>query len=591
MSKSILMALLFLLNPIVWGSHYIYAQVDFYARVSKEKLSLDERLKVEFVWNQKEDQFIEPPFENFNVIMSGTSRGLSWINGKHSVEITRTYILQPKRTGILQIEPAKLIVDGKEYQTNSLTVEVTEVSEKKQNISPGITTSPEKAKGKDIFLNISVTKDRVYENEALGVIYSLYVKQNARVVDFNISEIPDFKGFWSEVIREKPGDRESEIVDGVPYWRYPVYEVMLIPQKPGEHILKPIKAQAVKLELQERQIGFFSMAEEVPVRLNLTSGRKKVSVKPLPRENKPDDFSGAVGSYTFEIFTDTDTVRVGEDFGLHVKLNGQGNFNMFELPEISLPPDLEVFEPEVRRNYKATLRGYKGNVEKIYSVIPQRPGKYVIPSVGFTYFDPKKKTYVRLRSEEKILEVLPAFHSGGNMKNPPKVHTEVLMPLAEKASWTDRYRKTWFERTWVYVLYVLAIVTGLLAWGYKKIRDKRFSNPLYMRKIQAQEQINKYLREAEKNLGDKEKYYAALENAIRTYLTNALDLKPVEVIKEGVLKEMQKRNVPEKLQQDLLNFWNSIEVSRYMPGTAEQMHEELKEIKKWIREMNKSLER
>src|SRR5690606_27878627 len=82
---------------------FAHAQEDgvtFDMALSKEKLGINERLRVDFTMNKDGDNFTPPPFEGFNVVM-GPSQSISssWINGKRSFSKTYTYILMPTGRG------------------------------------------------------------------------------------------------------------------------------------------------------------------------------------------------------------------------------------------------------------------------------------------------------------------------------------------------------------------------------------------------------------------------------------------------------------------------------------------------------------
>ena len=63
----------------------LLAQVQFEAKVSKQALGLNERLRIDFSMNGDGDNFTPPNFEGFRVI-AGPSQQVSqsWINGKSS---------------------------------------------------------------------------------------------------------------------------------------------------------------------------------------------------------------------------------------------------------------------------------------------------------------------------------------------------------------------------------------------------------------------------------------------------------------------------------------------------------------------------
>ena len=64
-------------------STFAAAQVKFEANVSKNKLGVNERLRVDFEMNQDGDNFNPPDFIGFTVV-GGPNQSVSnsWINGK-----------------------------------------------------------------------------------------------------------------------------------------------------------------------------------------------------------------------------------------------------------------------------------------------------------------------------------------------------------------------------------------------------------------------------------------------------------------------------------------------------------------------------
>ena len=78
--------------------------------VSKNKLGLNQRLKIQFTINQQGADNFEPPnFKNFRIV-SGPSQSISqsWINGKASFSQSYSYIIKPLNKGEFII-PTSLI--------------------------------------------------------------------------------------------------------------------------------------------------------------------------------------------------------------------------------------------------------------------------------------------------------------------------------------------------------------------------------------------------------------------------------------------------------------------------------------------------
>ena len=83
------------------------AQVTFEAKVSKKRLGLNERLRVDFEMNENGDNFNPPSFSNF-LVVSGPQQAVSrsWVNGVQSFSKTYTYFLTPKMKGKVTIGQA-----------------------------------------------------------------------------------------------------------------------------------------------------------------------------------------------------------------------------------------------------------------------------------------------------------------------------------------------------------------------------------------------------------------------------------------------------------------------------------------------------
>src|SRR5690554_1926187 len=101
------------------------AQVQFDAKTSKNRLGINERLRVDFEMNADGDNFRPPNFEHFRVV-GGPNQSISnsWINGKRSFSKTYSYFLAPQKRGKITIGQATIEVKGETYKTSPVEVEV-----------------------------------------------------------------------------------------------------------------------------------------------------------------------------------------------------------------------------------------------------------------------------------------------------------------------------------------------------------------------------------------------------------------------------------------------------------------------------------
>lgn len=66
---------------------------------------------------------------------------------------------------------------------------------------------------------------------------------------------------------------------------------------------------------------------------------------------------------------------------------------------------MEVYDPEFKESINTTLVGMQGRVSDNYTVVPQNRGKYPIPSISFSYFNPQTRKYHTVQSDEIVLNV------------------------------------------------------------------------------------------------------------------------------------------------------------------------------------------
>jgi len=121
----------FLMFFLVLGTSALEAQIRFDAKVSKKRLGLNERLRVDFEMNENGDNFNPPPFVDFQVI-SGPQQAVSrsWVNGVQSFSKTYTYFLTPKKKGTVRLGQAEITINGEVYKTSPIDIEVINAVEK-----------------------------------------------------------------------------------------------------------------------------------------------------------------------------------------------------------------------------------------------------------------------------------------------------------------------------------------------------------------------------------------------------------------------------------------------------------------------------
>lgn len=552
------------------------AQVSFQTKVSKNRLGLNERLRVSFEMNQNGDNFTPPSFDGFNVV-GGPNQSVSnsWVNGVRSFSKSYTYFLTPTRKGKITIAQASIEIDGEVYKTTPIQVEVTQAVNNPNSPQARANAIADE----NLHLVAEISKRNPYLNEAITVIYKLYFSSEISVSNVNETESPKYSDFWSHLIPIPKLEIKRGEFKGQPYnyvtWR----KTVLYPQKTGKLVIAPLTLN-VSVDVPTNRRDFFGNRVYQKTPKMITAGKRTIDVRPLPLAGRPDDFEGAVGDFDLNVKFNKTALKSSESFQATIKVAGRGNLKLFSLPKLSAPSSLEVYEPEHKENVKTNLLGMQGSIEDTYTVVPQYQGNYPIPSVSFSYFDPVKALYVSLRSEEQLIDVFEGPTASSNPATPNipqknninaapyfdfiKLET-VLFPMEQ----TNFYGSAnfWLLLLLPFILYAVIVLV--------KRRSENYTvDPVTQKQRRAARLAKKYLSSAKKVLGDKENFYNALERALHNYLKAKLSIETAEFSKESIVTLLQQKNSSPETIADFISILEKCEAARYSPATAVSMQED-----------------
>ena len=210
--------------------------------VSKNKLGVNQRLRIEFsIDKQGGDNFSPPNFNNFRVV-GGPSQSVSqsWINGKVSFSQSYTYIIQPIRKGEFTIASASIKIGGKLIKSEPVKIIVLNAVEIPQNPN-----DPNYIAQQNIHLVAEISKSSPYVGEGIYVEYRLYVSENVSVYDTSVTEAPKYNGFWNQDIKINGFPVKMGKYNGEDYRYIVLQKALLIPTKTGKLSIDPMKMDIV----------------------------------------------------------------------------------------------------------------------------------------------------------------------------------------------------------------------------------------------------------------------------------------------------------------------------------------------------------
>jgi len=583
----------FLYYFLVLGIFTIQGQVSFEAKVSKKRLGLNERLRIDFEMNENGDNFNPPNFMNFQVV-SGPQQSVSrsWVNGVQSFSKTYTYFLTPKKKGKTILGQAEVNINGEIYKTSPIEIEIISAVKK-----PNDPNNTDNILDDNIHLVAEISKSNPYLNEGITVTYKLYFRNPISISDVQELESPSYGDFWSHLI--KIGRAEINMrgsYKGEPYneviWR----KAVLYPQKTGELILEPLTLN-LSLNLPSNRKDLFGRRILTQAQKMITTGKNVIRVKGLPQNNKPDDFSGAVGEFDFDVILNKNTLKATESFQVKIKVKGKGNLKLFNLPSINVPNTLEVYEPEHEENIQIAVSGMEGFIEDNYTIVPEYQGKYPIPPVKFTYFNPKTALYKTLNSQDLLVDVFDGPQAGSKRANMVVSESKKIIETSENAfrfiklntELTPVNKKNFWmsNRFWILIFTPLLLIIS--AYLFKFFVFEKTEDASTSKQRKAQYLAKKYLSSAKKVFHDQILFYEALERALHNYLKAKLKIETTELSKSKIEILLLDKKVKKQTALDYVSVIENCELARYAPGSSVNIQSDFEKASRLIATIDKQL--
>lgn len=578
MKKGLAGIILLLLSVMVLAQ-----EVKFQASAN-QTVSMGDQFKLVFSVNKKVQDIDYPNLKDFNILSGpavSSNSSIQIINGNMSrtEEYTYTFYLSPKKEGTFNIGSALATINGKDYSSNPLQINVIKGHQKQQEKNQyGI--------GKeDIFLKATATNTNPYLGEQTIVTYKLYFK--VQVEDLMNPQLSTFPGFWAKSLLEdgKKFKQYVEYVNGSQYYVAEIAKLALFPQKSGKLSIDPKGVDAiVQVKDNSRANPYFSpfffnyKNIEVPVKSNALS----FNVKSLPSKGKPAEFTNAVGNFSLESSIDLQEVKTNEPITLRYKLSGSGNIDLAEVPDVQFPPDFTVYEPKINQKINRTANGISGTKIIEYLLLPRNPGDYTLPSLSFSYFDVNKNSYVKLSTPSYDIHVekgegqdAMADYSGVNREEIQYIGSDIR--YIHTSAQLKPFKGFFIQSPWYIVLLLLPVVlfiSGMLIW--RKELKKR-SNLSLMKYRKATGLAKKRMKKAYAVLqqNDLLLFYEETSKALWGYMSDKLSIPVSDLSIDTLSASLQNHRIDQKMSDEIIRLIDQCELARFAPGDHDVTPEDI----------------
>ena len=393
----------------------VAAGPDVRVKVAPRTVRTDERVTVTITVSGEgatSATLVGRPPRGKNLLPAGgasTSTQVSWVNGRFSA--VKQFVLEylPAGVGEGEVPSFEIDVDGKTVRTEPVPVRILEAPK-----TPGEAKGGGAAPGgnDEVRVRTVVDRDRVWLGESILLEYRL--ESRVKIQGYDPDHLDPVPGFLVEDEPVSPRATRYTFRDaaGREWVGWVLFRRRLTPTRSGKLTIPPVPFTVGVVRRREDVFGmaFGGFAE----RVGLVAPAKTIEVRPLPEEGRPPDFSGAVGSFTLEARLDRARVAAGEAVQLEVTVRGEGNLSTASPPTVTLPPDVQAFDP-VEKRQGPGFRTWD------VPIVPRAPGRVQVGPVRFAYFDPAAGEYRVATVPPLPLEVTPGAAGGAATGGPAPV--------------------------------------------------------------------------------------------------------------------------------------------------------------------------
>ena len=508
-------------------------------------------------------------------ILSGPSVSSSFqmINFQMTASKSYQFVLLPKKTGQFVIPAATANVDGKVIKSNTINITVV----------PGtLPTQPGKGStAKDVFFKAVPSKTSAYLHEQITVIYKIYYR--TRIANPALVDAPEVTGCWQEEFQLKQLPQYTEVVNGVQYKVVEIYRMVLFPTRNGTVTVSPMRISLDVMEKQRRRRNwdpffddFFSSGFGEWKQKIFSSNPITITVKPLPAQGRPANFSGLVGQFRLTTFLDKTMAQTNQALTYRVKITGTGNADFLTDLAPRFPRTFEVYDPKVKGS--KALNGNQYNSTKIfeYVVIPRVPGQFTVPPLEVPYFDPSEGRYKILKSPayQLMIEKSPDYDEALARTFVPKADVELLGQdiefIRETPEKWQRIGATPFSMAGVIALMMMPVLALGIVVGVQRYREKMATNVGYARRQRAARQARERLKEARRRLasGAMGEFYSAVATALIGFVADKTNRSAAGLTQEDVRQILAEKQVDSALQQEFFACLQEADFKRFAPAQA-----------------------
>ena len=463
-------------------------------------------------------------------------------------------------------------------------------SESYQSKGFPITVGKEPVQTQNVTVRIRLNKDRIYEGEQCILTFEVAQKPQSPVnlhTQGFVSVVGNLeksfgKNFSISRLFTNQLSKSQKRIQGVIYLTYSL-SFSVIPIKSGNYSISPVPFEYMELkQTQRRRRDFFDDffggdffgrgIQQVPK----TAYSNRLSVNVLPLPPKPDNFTGAVGTFSLNAAVNENSVPAGDAVTLAINLSGStrpGNVTDIKLPDMT---DFEVFTPEKHTSVDTTAKGISTRKRYKYLIIPREEGEKTIPPITWTYFDPNKGAYKTLSTDPIIITVTKGkkgkkrqarYLTQEDIREIGRDIRYIKMPMKLKHQSTEPHKNPVFI-----FLFPIPFLIAIFALLYRLQATVLKKDPSVILQKRALHKAKIALAKLSKEFADSTPANAVsrIAEIIETYISHRFNFAATGKTLDELKEELAKRDVDQPVTDTLVPFLEQLDIYRFSGSTADK---------------------
>ena len=566
MLKTLVMMLIALLPGAVRAA-------SFTASLDRDALTLGESATLSLAFEGAQPKSVpQPNVAGLQITQAGTSQNVSIVNGAMSSTVTVSFSVTPQHEGEFTIPALTADLNGQQLATAPLKLIVRQAS---APAAAAVNSGSEIA-----FLKLNFPKQKVYAGESVIARLQLYLRDDVQNFgNFQITSSPT-DGFSAGKTAELQNQRRRVQVGNRVYTEIPL-AIPLTAVKTGTLTLGPFTASTVVVLPSPNQGGdqffrqFFNQGEQKQV--TLATEKLNLESLPLPAQNQPANFTGAVGNFTMSATAGPTTVTLGDPITVRVLISGRGALDAVTLPAQDTWHNFKTYPPTTKLETSDPF-GFQGTKTFEQIISPQNSDVHELPALTFSFFNPDDGQYHLLTQPAVPLVVkaagatpLPqlAANKTANEEKPP----QDILPIKEHLGAFTASKTPLVAQPLFLAMQSVPVLAFLATFIWRKRTDSLANNPRRRRQRAVAQLVAGGLIDLKKHAAENksDEFFALLFRLLQEQLGERLDC-PASAITENVIEEHPVlRGAAKSTLDSLRELFQLCNQARYAPvrGTSE----------------------